>query len=95
MKRTVWVVLLASVFGFGAPALADETTVTFTVEKMTCATCPLTVHIAMKRVDGVIDARVDLDSKTATVTFDDSETNVKEIAEASTNAGFPATPNGA
>ena len=86
MKRTVWVVLLAGVFGFGVPAMADETTATFTVEKMTCATCPLTVRIAMKRVDGVIDA---------TVTFDDSETTVKEIAEASTNVGFPATPNGA
>jgi mercuric ion binding protein len=95
MKRTVWVVLLAGVFGFGVPAMADETTATFTVEKMTCATCPLTVRIAMERVDGVIDAKVDLDSKTATVAFDDSETSVKEIAEASTNVGFPATPNGA
>ena len=95
MKRTVWIVLLAGVFGFGVPAMADETKATFTVEKMTCATCPLTVRIAMERVDGVIDAKVDLDSKTATVIFDDSETNVNEIAEASTNVGFPATPNGA
>lgn len=62
---------------------------------MTCATCPLTVRIAMKRVDGVIDATVDFDGKIATLTFDDARTTVAEIAEASTNAGFPATPNGA
>jgi mercuric ion binding protein len=86
---------LAGVLGSAAPALAGETTATFVVEKMTCVTCPLTVRIAMKRVEGVIDAKVDLDSKTATVTFDDARTTVEEIAEASTNAGFPATPNGA
>lgn len=95
MKRTVWALLFAGLLGSAAPALADEATATFAVEKMTCATCPLTVRIAMKRVDGVIDAKVDLDSNTATVTFDDEQTNVNEIAEASTNVGFPATPNGA
>ncbi|HNP63595.1 MAG TPA: cation transporter [Woeseiaceae bacterium] len=95
MKRTVWVLLLAGLLGSGAPVLADETTATFAVEKMTCATCPLTVRIAMKRVDGVRDVKVDFDSKTATVIFDDSRTSVEKIAEASTNVGFPATPNGA
>ena len=94
MKRTVWALLLAGLLGAGAPALADETTATFAVEKMTCATCPLTVRIAMKRVDGVTDAKVDYDSKTATVTFDDARTTVEEIAEASTNVGYPATLNG-
>jgi mercuric ion binding protein len=95
MKSTVWALPLVGLLGFGAPSLADETTATFAVEKMNCATCPLTVRIAMKRVDGVIDVKVDYDSKTATVIFDDSRTTAAEIAEASKNVGYPATPNGA
>jgi len=34
---------------------------------------------------------VDLETKTATVTFDDEVATVDELAEASTNAGCPAT----
>lgn len=93
MKQTIRILVLASLLGFGVSALADEHTATFIVEKMTCATCPLTVRIAMQRVDGVIQAKVDFESKTATVTFDDSQTTVEKIAEASTNVGFPATPD--
>jgi len=77
--------------GFSATALAEESTVTFTVEKMTCATCPFTVRKVMKNVDGVVDAKVDYDSKTATVTFDDERTTPAEIANASTEIGYPAT----
>jgi len=68
----------------------DETTVSFTIEKMTCATCPVAVKKAMQRVDGVEDVEVDYDLKTATVTFDASVTSANEIGNASTNVGFPA-----
>ena len=95
MKRSIWTVLFMGALGFGKLALAEETSATFTVDKMTCVTCPLTVRIAMEGVDGVIKATVDLESETATVVFDDSHTTVEEIAKASTNVGFPARPNGA
>lgn len=73
-----------------APASAAERTVTFAVENMTCATCPLTVKTALKRIDGVKDVKVDFDKKTATVVFDDAKTTREAIAEASRVAGFPA-----
>ena len=72
-------------------ATSGEETVSFNVEKMTCATCPIAVRKAMERVDGVKDVKVDLDSKIAVVTFNASMTDATEIGAASTNDGFPAT----
>ncbi len=63
----------------------------FTVDKMTCAICPITVRKAMQRVDGVKEVTVDIDTKTATVLFDSNLTDAKQIGDASTNVGFPAT----
>lgn len=60
------------------------------VEKMTCATCPITVRKAMQRVEGVSEVHVDFESKSATVTYDSSKTSAQEIADASSNVGFPA-----
>ncbi|HNP35011.1 MAG TPA: cation transporter [Woeseiaceae bacterium] len=74
------------------PTHAETTTATLTVDKMSCVTCPLTVRKAMERVPGVIEVDVDYDSKTATVTFDDEQTSIDEIANASTEIGYPATP---
>ena len=67
-----------------------EQTETFKVEKMTCPVCPVTVKKAIENVDGVKLVAVDLDAKTATVTFDDQITTTDEVAAASTNAGYPA-----
>ncbi len=93
MNHFVRLALLFAIVGAVPPAVADEATATFTVEKMDCAMCPLTVRKAMENVDGVIRAKVDYDTKTATVTYDDDETNLEEIANASTEIGYPATPN--
>ncbi len=68
-----------------------EETVSFTVEKMTCATCPIAVRKAMERVEGVKEVKVDFDSKTAVVTYDAAMTDATAIGAASTDVGFPAT----
>jgi periplasmic mercuric ion binding protein len=73
-------------------AQAAEQTQTFTVEKMTCATCPIAVKKAMSRVDGVHSVTVDYDTKTAVAVFDPAQTSAKAIADASTGVGYPATP---
>lgn len=67
-------------------------TATFSIDKMTCATCPITVRKAMQRVDGVKEVTVDFDSKMAIVVYDASLTDVGEIAASSSNVGFPTTP---
>ena len=72
-------------------ALAAEQTVRMQVENMTCAACPIAVRTAMERVPGVKKVKVDLESKTATIVFDDAQASVDNIAEASRLAGFPAS----
>ena len=92
MKNVLLATVLTCCLGAALPGYAANQTVTMSVEKMTCALCPVTVRKAMERVDGVQDVDVDFDTKTATVTFDDSSTTVTEIAQASADVGYPATP---
>ncbi len=73
-------------------AQTNEVTQTFAVENMTCPACPFTVKKAMARVEGVNSVIVDFDAKTATADFDPSVTTAQEIAAASANVGYPATP---
>lgn len=75
-----------------APVEAAQTqTVTLAVENMACRICPITVRRALEKVPGVHEAKVDFDTKTATVTFDPEKTNVEALIQATTNAGYPAT----
>ena len=67
---------------------------TFSIENMTCATCPITVRKAMEGVSGVNSVAVDFDAKTATVAFDATAATIEAIAAASTNAGYPAHAQG-
>lgn len=82
----------------GVPAVAQsvaaEQTVTFLVENMTCALCPVTVKRAMEGVEGVRAVEIDFAARTATVLFDTASTSAEAIAAASANAGYPALVEG-
>ena len=71
-------------------AALTQTTASFTIEKMTCATCPISVRKAMKRVDGVQSVEVDFKTKIAIVVFAPAKTGPSQIAAASTKVGYPA-----
>jgi periplasmic mercuric ion binding protein len=73
-------------------AEAAQASASFSVENMTCATCPISVKKAMMRVAGVTSVDIDYGAKTATVVFDPALTTPEEIAAASTDVGYPATP---
>jgi mercuric ion binding protein len=73
------------------PALAATKTVTLAVPGMNCATCPITVKAALKRVEGVEKVEASLEKKEAVVTFDDAKTNVAALMEATKKAGYPST----
>jgi mercuric ion binding protein len=70
---------------------AASRTVTLTVPGMTCAACPITVKKALSRVDGVQAVDVSFATKRATVTFEDTKTNVQALTQATANAGYPST----
>ena len=77
-----------------AQTVAAEQTVTFAVDKMTCALCPVTVKRAMEGVEGVRTVEIDFEARTATVVFDTAATSAEAIATASANAGYPARVSG-
>ena len=73
-----------------AQTAASEQTVTFLIDNMTCALCPVTVKRAMEGVTGVRAVEIDFEARTATVVFDTAATNADAVATASANAGYPA-----
>jgi len=72
-------------------AEVQSVTKVFSIDKMTCKMCHITVRKAIENVDGVVKATVDYDTKTATVLFDPKKASIEAIALASTNSGYPAT----
>lgn len=66
-------------------------TITLSVPGMTCATCPITIKAALKKVPGVTDVTVSYERLEAVVTFDDARTNTDALIKATTDAGYPST----
>ena len=88
MKKIVlFLVMFIGIPGF---AIAEIRTVALDIPKMDCPLCPITVETAIKKVEGVSSVEADLDSKSATVSFDDSVTTVRAVIAAATDAGYPA-----
>lgn len=70
--------------------LATERTVTLAVDNMDCESCPYIVKQSLKELSGVTNVVVSFESKTATVTYDDSQTDVPALITTTTNAGYPS-----
>lgn len=54
---------------------------TMKIEGMWCASCAVSVEYALKEERGVIEARVDYDSKTGVVIYDPEEISLEKIKE--------------
>jgi len=65
--------------------------VTLSITGMTCGHCRQKAEDALKAVDGVWVATVDLDSGSAEVDFDDSRSDVEVLVAAVAAAGYSAT----
>ena len=84
-------ILIVCVVAFPWPLFAGNLeTVVLDVKNMTCAVCPITVKKALQRVPGVTIAEVDLDKKTARVTFDPEKTSPAALTKATSDAGYPS-----
>lgn len=64
--------------------------VTLTVKNMSCAMCKYTVENALKQVEGVQSAKVDMAKGTAEVVFDPVRVSPERLAQAVSDAGYPA-----
>lgn len=98
MFRTLilFFVVVFSTLGLALPETIqaeEQQTVTLQVENMTCGSCPFTVKMALKQVDGVkqVSAKYEGHGEGwAKVTFDPSKTDVETLVKATTNAGYPS-----
>ena len=67
----------------------DDKTV-IKLPSMQCGTCKKKITKALKQVDGVKEVDVNVDTKEAKVTFDNSVVNVSQLEVAITSAGYDA-----
>ena len=87
MVRAFWLSLAL----VALPVQAEPRALRLDVQKMFCATCPITVRLALRKVTGVIDVKVTLEPPIAEVIYDDAKTSPEQLTRATTNAGFPST----
>jgi copper chaperone CopZ len=73
-----------------AKAGAKVLKTTINVPTIVCNSCVKTVTSALKKVDGVKTAKVDLKKKTATVTYASTKVTVDKLELAIANAGYDA-----
>ena len=64
--------------------------VTLTIPTMDCATCPVTIKVALMKVPGVSKAVVSYRQRTAKVTFDDAKADVATLTRATDGVGYPS-----
>ena len=58
------------------------------IEGMHCAGCSTRLERILNNLEGVEEAKVSLEEKQATIKFDETKTNIKNIKEAIADAGF-------
>lgn len=64
---------------------------TLSIEGMTCEHCVMHVTAALKKVKGVIKADVDLNRKSATVTYQAGSASKEQLIKAVEEAGYKAS----
>lgn len=91
MKKLFASITLVALTTVASPLWAATRTVTLSVPGMSCPTCPLTVTVAISRIEGVSKVDVTFEPREAVVTFDDAKTSVHELTKATEDAGYPST----
>ena len=73
------ILIVFTTFGF---LFSGESTAIYRVDGMMCAmNCPQKVNESLNGVDGIKSCKVDFESKTATVVFDDKKIDSDKIAK--------------
>ncbi len=90
MKQGIVAAGLAALIISTGSAWAGEQTVTLAVDNLFCASCPYIVKQTLAQVPGVRAVQVSFDKKTAVVSFEDTQTGVAALTQATANMGFPS-----
>ena len=60
------------------------------VQGMTCSLCPITIRKALEQVPGVLEAKADFATRRTEVKYDPDKVTPQRLAQAVSEAGFPA-----
>jgi copper chaperone CopZ len=82
--------MLAWVSAAGAEP-AKTQTAKFGIEGMTCSACATAAKVALKKLDGVTDAKVSFDDKEAVVEYLEGKVTLEQMVEAVNGLGYKAT----
>lgn len=102
MPRTAPVLLVLALCGGVTGCLGDDAqhaaqapaathAATLAIEGMTCASCAVTVKVALGRLPGIADVKVDTANGRAVVRFDRAQVDAARIAAAITDVGYPSS----
>jgi copper chaperone CopZ len=71
---------------------AAMSTVAFRVPDMDCAACAVSLSATLRKLPGVADAKLDVDSRSAVVTYDPNTQNAAALEKVISDAGFHIAP---
>ena len=91
MRSILSVAILFGTLMTASATWAGEKTVKLALEGLYCPSCLYIARESIAAVKGVTHVKVSGLDGSATVTFDDDKTTIAAIAEASTDAGYPAS----
>jgi len=83
--------LIAMIIGFGLAAgiaVAKEATAEMKVPAMDCAACTVVIKKALTQTKGVKSVDLNVDKRTATVVYEDTQVSQAEIRKTIEKAGF-------
>ncbi len=87
MKKAISVLVILTL---ASAAFATTRTVTFEVQGWRCEVCSSATKLALKKLDGVQDVRVDADKSEVVVTYDDTKVTPQKLIERIEKQGYKA-----
>ncbi len=92
VRKVIFLVLVAILVGMLVEECkkASASTETVNLPTVKCSICKKAVEDALREVEGIQYAEVNLDNKNAVLTFDPSKTDLAKVEQAIANAGYNA-----
>jgi copper chaperone CopZ len=95
-RKDLNVKLIAAIIGlwlFAGTVLAKEATSELKVPTMDCAACTVVIKKALTQIKGVKTVDLNVDKRTATIVYEDTQVKQAEIQKTIAKAGFKTEPS--
>jgi len=82
MKKLILLIILGSFL------FAEVKTAIIKIDGMTCPLCTTAIKRSLKKLDGVIKVKIRLNTKKATVVYNDKKVSKKQLLKSIVNTGY-------